>query len=87
MAYAADTLAIIDAADTKCVRLFDPLTAKQLGAIGYPVPFPTGPTVGLLPIPALVGRLACTTLVLGGRNRPSINASFGFRFSVLGPWF
>ena len=35
--YATDTLAIIDAADTKCVRLFDPLTAKQLGSVQHTI--------------------------------------------------
>ena len=35
--YSSDTLAIIDQADTKVVRLFDPLTAKQLGSVQHTI--------------------------------------------------
>ena len=35
--YSSDTLAIIDQGDTKVVRLFDPLTAKQLGSVQHTI--------------------------------------------------
>merc|ERR1712087_34528 len=38
-------------ADTAGAAAIDALTAKQLGSLGYPVPFKTGPMVGLLPFP------------------------------------
>ena len=37
VAYSNDLLAIIDAADQKVVRLFDPLTGKQLGTLQHSI--------------------------------------------------